>query len=137
MDNSSQRLNDVFFYGLYMDEEILKNKNVKPRNQRIGIAHGYELRIGKMATLVRKDGAKAFGLVYSLTHDEIDRLYTKSGLTDYVAEAIMVELSDKLSIPTLCCNLLNPPEDDENNDEYYQKLKKCMKRHELPLPNSV
>mgnify|MGYP002713209820 CR=1 FL=1 len=137
MDNSSQRLNDVFFYGLYMDEEILKSKNVEPRNKRTAVAHGYELRIGKMATLLRKKDAKAYGLVYSLTHDEIDTLYVKSGLTDYVAEAVMVEIDDKSSIAILCCNLLNPPKDDENNDEYYQKLKKCMEKYKLPLLDMV
>lgn len=52
MDNSNQRLNDVFFYGLYMDEEILKSKNVEPRNKRIAVVYDYKLRIGKMATLL-------------------------------------------------------------------------------------
>ena len=36
MDNSINRLHDVFFYGLYMDEEILKSKNIPIRNQRSG-----------------------------------------------------------------------------------------------------
>ena len=133
MNNSNQRLNDVFFYGLYMDEEILKSKNVEPRNKRIGIAHDYELRIGKMATLLRKDEAKTYGLVYSLTHYEIDTLYTKAGLTDYVTEALMVELEDASSLPALCCNLLNPPTSDESNDGYHKKLIKCMKKYKLPI----
>ena len=104
MNNSIQRLNDVFFYGLYMDEEILKSKNVEPRNKRVAVANGYELRIGKMATLLRNDKAKAYGLVYSLTHDEIDTLYVKSGLIAYVTEALMVELEDGSSIAALTCN---------------------------------
>ncbi len=137
MNNSENRLNDVFFYGLYMDEEILKSKNVEPRNKRIAIANGYELKIGKMATLIRKDKAKSQGLVYSLTHDEIDILYVKSGLTAYVTEALMVELQDGSSIVALTCNLLHPPTDDESNDEYFQKLLKCMKSYELEIPQKV
>ena len=137
MNNSKQRLNDVFFYGLYMDEEILKNKSVEPRNKRIAIANGYELRIGKMATLLRKDKAKSYGLVYSLTHDEIDTLYVKSGLTDYVTESLIVELKDGSSITALTCNLLDPPADDESNDEYFQKLIKCMQNYELEIPQKV
>ena len=54
MHNSTQRLNDVFFYGLYMDEEILKSKNIEPRNKQIAVANGYELRIGEMATIKLK-----------------------------------------------------------------------------------
>ena len=137
MNNSIQRLNDVFFYFFYMDEEILKSKNVEPRNKRVAVANGYELRIGKMATLLRNDKAKACGLVYSLTHDEIDTLYVKSGLIAYVTEALMVELEDGSSIAALTCNLLNPPADDESNDEYFQKLIKCMNNYKLEIPQKV
>jgi len=137
MNNSNQRLNDVFFYGLYMDEEILKSKNIVGRNKRIGVADGYELRIGNMATLLRKENAKAYGIVYSLTHDEIDILYKKAGLTEYVTEAIIIKLEDGTSIATLCCNLLNPPKDDETNDEYYKKLINCMRGYNLTLPQKV
>lgn len=137
MNNSNQRLQNVFFYGLYMDEVILKSKNVIARDKRISVANGYELRIGNMATLFRKDNAKAYGITYSLTHDEIDILYKKSGLTQYVSESIVVELEDGSSIPTLCCILLNPPKADEKNDEYFQKLIKCMSSYKLQIPQNV
>jgi hypothetical protein len=137
MDNSNQRLNDVFFYGLYMDEEILKSKNVIPRNKRVAFANDYQLRVGNMATLLRKKDSQAYGLVYSLTHDEIDVLYKKSGLTDYIAESILVELEDGSEIATLCCILLNPPANDESNPEYFNKLKLCMESYDLPVPTTV
>ncbi|ADG93697.1 conserved hypothetical protein [Arcobacter nitrofigilis DSM 7299] len=137
MDNSNQRLNDVFFYGLYMDEEILKNKNVEPRNKRVAFANDYQLRIGNMATLLRKKDSQAYGLVYSLTHDEIDTLYKKSGLTDYISESILVELDDGSKIATLCCILLNEPSSNESNPEYFKKLKLCMESYNLPLPTMV
>ena len=84
MDNSKDRLLDVFFYGLYMDEEILKSKNVNPRNKRAAIAPGYQLRVGKMATLLRDNNAQAFGMVYSQTHDAFTSLYDVSGLSAYL-----------------------------------------------------
>jgi len=137
MDNSNQRLNDVFFYGLYMDEDILKSKGVKPRKKRKAVANGYALRLGNMATLLRKENAKAYGMVYSLTHEEIDILYKNSGLTQYVNEALMVELEDNSSIVTLCSVLLDEPKADERNDEYYQKLVTCMKKYGLEIPKNV
>ncbi|WP_024955105.1 gamma-glutamylcyclotransferase family protein [Sulfurospirillum arcachonense] len=137
MDNSNQRLNDVFFYGLYMDEEILKAKNVEPRNRRIAFANDYQLRIGNMATLLRKKDSQAYGLVYSLTHDEVNVLYQKSGLTDYISESILVELEDGSKIATLSCILLNPPASDESNLEYFKKLKLCMESYDLPVPTTV
>lgn len=78
-----------------------------------------------------------YGIVYSLTHDEIDVLYAKSGLTAYVTEALMVELKDDSSIVALSCNLLIPPSDDESNDEYFQKLIKCINNYELEIPQNV
>jgi len=137
MDNSNQRLNEVFFYGLYMDEKILKSKNVEPRNKRVAFANDYKLRIGNMATLLREKDSQAYGLVYSLTHDEIYILYTKSGLTDYISESILVELDDGSKIATLCCILLNPPANNESNLEYFKKLKDCMKFYKLPIPVEV
>jgi len=53
MDNSINRLHDVFFYGLYMDEDILKSKGITIRNQRSAYVDNYELRIGDLATLLR------------------------------------------------------------------------------------
>jgi len=137
MNNSNQRLNNVFFYGLYMDEEILKSKGVKPRNKRRAIADGYALRLGNMATLLRKENATAYGMVYSLTHEEMDILYKNSGLTQYVNEALMVELENKSNIVTLCSVLLDAPKVDESNDEYYQKLVTCMKKYGLEIPKDI
>jgi len=137
MNNSTQRLNDVFFYGLYMDEEILKSKGVEPRNKKRAIAHGYVLRLGNMATLLRKENATAYGMVYSLTHEEIDILYKNSGLTQYVNEALMVELEDKSNIVVLCSVLLDAPKVDESNEEYYKKLVMCMKKYGLEIPKKV
>jgi len=137
MNNSNQRLNNVFFYGLYMDEEILKSKGVKPRNKRRAIADGYALRLGNMATLLKKENATAYGMVYSLTHEEMDILYKNSGLTQYVNEALMVELENKSNIVTLCSVLLDAPKVDESNDEYYQKLVTCMKKYGLEIPKDI
>lgn len=128
MSNSESRLNDVFLYGLYMDPDILRSKNVEPRNPRVGYAEGYKLRIGKLATLLREEGAQAYGLVYSLTHEELSLLYAKSGLDMYVSEALIVTIESGEAIPVLCKNLLTPPEESESNEEYRTKLLQCMER---------
>lgn len=133
MDNSNNRLHDVFFYGLYMDEEILKTKGVNPRNQRAGVVSGYKLRVGKLATLLRCENSKAYGLVYSLTYDEVEKLYAGSGLTQYIKESLLVNVDENKSIATLCCNLLDAPSEDESNEEYSLKLKKCMEKYNLPF----
>ncbi len=128
MDNSENRLNDVFFYGLYMDPDVLKTKGVVPRNPRKAVAKGYRLRIGNMATLLREPNAEAHGIVYQLTHAEVHRLYGGSGLDAYVAEPIMVETEGHGKVAALCCNLLIPPAEGESNPEYQLKLTQCIQK---------
>ena len=133
MDNSENRLVDVFFYGLYMDEEILLKKGVKIRNQRKAYVKDFVLRVGKMATLLRAEKKEAHGLVYELTQKEIDILYKDSGLIEYVGEAILLHVDNK-SITALVCNLLVPPLKDDKNEVYVEKLLLCMNKYKLPLP---
>jgi hypothetical protein len=133
MDNSEHRLQEVFFYGLYMDPEILTNKGVAPRNPRIATVKGYKLRIGKLATLLRDEKSEASGIIYSLTHDEIDKLYKDSGLLAYVPESLSATTKDNVTLSVLCCNLRIPPAADENNPEYLEKLTACMKKYNIPI----
>jgi hypothetical protein len=136
MDNSEGRLNEVFFYGLYMDPEVLEAKGVIARNPRKAVARGFRLRVGNLATLLRETDAEAHGLVYQLTHDEVNSLYWAAGLHAYVAEALEVELESGGSIPALCCNLLVPPGEDESNTDYLDKLVRCMKKLGLNPPGT-
>lgn len=126
-DNSKERLHDVFFYGLYMDPDILEQKGVVPRSPRKGYVDGFELRIGNKATLMRSTEKIAHGMVYALNHLEIDSLYRGSGLVEYAAEALLANSEGKI-IPVICCNLIIPPGENEANPEYEAKLKVAMKK---------
>ena len=134
MDNSSSRLIEVFFYGLYMDDSILKNRDVVAKNKRVASVNGYRLRIGKNATLLRDEGSKAYGVICSLTHNDIYKLYAGAGLTSYVPETLTVRTNNNKSLTALCYVLLDPPLQDEINNNYYQKLILCMKECGLPIP---
>jgi len=134
MDQSENRLNEVFFYGLYMDPEVLKAKGVEPRQPRKAVAKGYRLRIGKMATLFRDPAGEAHGIVYALSHEEVSRLYWGAGIDPYVAEAVLVESGDGEPCAALCCVLRVPPDAEETNPDYRDKLMACMGRLGLPLP---
>lgn len=134
MDNSKNRLNDVFLYGLYMDEEILKNKGIVPKNRREAFVKGYRIRIGNSATLLRDEDSKTYGMVYSLTHDEIKKLY--QDLSSYTSEALLIEAEGEV-IPALCYVLLDEPAEDEKNEEYFHKLIACLDKYTLPKPIKV
>jgi hypothetical protein len=132
IDNSSNRTIDVFFYGLYMDPVLLEQKGVMPRNPRSARVDGYALRIGQRVTLLRSLENRAFGMVYSLTHAEINSLYWGAGIEVYRAEAVIAQIVGGGTVPALCCILLDPPAADEINAEYSEKLRTVLKRLELP-----
>ena len=134
MNNKKDRLLDVFFYGLYMDPELLKAKNVEPRNPRVAKAENYIFRIGPRVTLLRKKGAVANGMLYSLTHAELHSLYWGIGLDEYGAEAIEV-VAKETKLPALTCNLISPTEEIEENPEYTNKLLEVMERLKVPKKN--
>ena len=134
MDNTEDRLQEVFFYGLYMDPEILEDKGVRPRNPRKASVKGYQLRVGNRATLLREEDKVAHGILYSLTHAEIDKLYWGAGLDCYVSEAVAVDTEQAGNIVALCCNLLIPPADTETNPGYLNQLEACMHKLGLPAP---
>lgn len=133
MDNSKNRLHEVFFYGLYMDEKILKSKGIEIRNQRSAYLNNHELKIGKLATLHRVKNEKAYGMVYSLTHEEVYSLYEGAGLTQYIQEAVLVKTSDDKEVVALTCILLDDTNNGNTNEEYNSKFIKCMNNYKLPI----
>ena len=65
----------VFFYGLFMDADILRSKAIDPAGPRRASVSGFALRIGQRATLVPDPDGRAHGVLMELQHEEIDRLY--------------------------------------------------------------
>jgi len=114
-----------------MDPDILQQKGVNPRNPRKAKVKGFELKIGNMATLLRAPQKVAYGMVYALTHSEIDALYWGGGLDTYISEALVADVEGN-QIPVLCCNLLIPPKKGEENLEYAKKLENSMQSLGLP-----
>jgi hypothetical protein len=134
LDNSPNRLIRVFFYGLYLDPAVLRSHGVQPRDARPGLVTGRSLRIGRQATLLRCVGGQACGVVYSITHDEFDRLYAAAGPTSYRVESVLVLTLDGYFTPALCCTLLQTPGEREGNADYARDLREAMVRAGLPGP---
>ena len=123
---------DAFFYGLYMDETVLATAGVTPRAPRKARAHGYALKIGKRATLVKAPGSVAWGMVYALRPDELAKLYGAPGLEVYRPEEIDVALENRAIVAVRVYNLPHPPAADERNPDYVEKLKAAMTRLGFP-----
>jgi hypothetical protein len=123
---------DAFFYGLFMDREILREAGVEPSNARRAYVEEFALRIGQRATLVPSAGARVYGMLFALTHSELDRLYAAPGLEQYRPEALLAQPLEGTPTPALCYNLREEPQPHERNPEYAARLKLVLRRLGFP-----
>jgi hypothetical protein len=128
----ASRLIRVFFYGLFMDQEILRAKGTHPQNVRLASVSGFALRIGQRATLLPRFDSRVHGVLVDLTHIEIDDLYSEPSVRMYRPEAVIAETSDSTFIPALCFNLAELSASEEPNAEYVAKLRELAGRVGLP-----
>ena len=123
---------DVFFYGLFMDEQLLAGKGVRPTDVRPATVPGFALRIGASATLVPTPASQVHGLLMKLTHEEIERLYAEPSVQAYQPEAVLAVARDGDPVAALCYNLAEAPTLTERNPEYVAKLRSLAQRVGLP-----
>lgn len=98
-------MQEIFFYGLFMDQDVLAQKGLKPSNPRKGYVAGWGLRIGNRATLVRADAEKAYGMVMQLSDEEAAVLYSEESVSDYIPEHVVVTLTSGEQLTATCYNL--------------------------------
>ena len=123
---------DIFFYGLFMDEALLREKGLNPLNRRTASVEDFSLVIGARATLVPRAGSTVYGVLFSLTHAEVDALYADASVSVYRPEPVLAQLTGGGVTPALCFNLPEPPSADERNPEYASKLREVAARAGLP-----
>lgn len=122
---------NVFFYGLFMDEQLLASKGIAARNAAVGYADGFRLRIGERATLQRCAGARAYGVMMEVSSDDLMELYAERSVADYEPESLTVELLDGRSAEASCYNL--PPDKvTGTNKSYAEALLKLAKQLGFP-----
>ena len=132
MTEEKVRRIDVFFYGLFRDETLLREKGTNPVDRRMASVENFRLVIGTRASLVPYAGTTVHGVIFSLTHSEVDALYSEDSVSVYRPEAVLARLVDGGVIAALCFNLPIPPEPEERNPQYLSKLKELAARIDLP-----
>lgn len=96
---------DVFFYGLFMDIELLSKQGVKASDPRKAYLDDYALKIGKRASLIPAEGERAYGILMSLEEEAVQELYGEASVADYLPEKVEVKTENNESIEAICYNL--------------------------------
>jgi hypothetical protein len=123
---------DVFFYGLFMDEALLRAKGLDPQGRAPAALDDYALRIGQRATVVPAPGSHVHGVVYSLTPAELADLYDDPSVQAYHPIAVLAQLGDGSRVAALCYVLATAPAPSERNPDYAARLYALATRLGLP-----
>ncbi len=95
----------VFFYGSYMNLDVLREVDLVPERWEVGRLGGFDIQIRPRANLIRSDRDSVYGIATTATHAELARLYAhaRDVLGEvYLPEAVLVQLSAGLWRPCLC-----------------------------------
>lgn len=95
----------VFFYGLFMDERLLAKRGIHPLTTESGYVDDYQLVIGERATLIPCRGGRTYGLLMEVARNQVADLYADKSVADYVPETVSVLLADGRSAQANCYNL--------------------------------
>ena len=79
----------VFFYGSYMNPDVLREVNYVPERMETAVLSGFDIRIEPRANLVRSAEHSVYGVLTSGTHAELARLYAHA--RHILGEAYMPE----------------------------------------------
>jgi hypothetical protein len=99
MDDRTVR---VFFYGSFINRDVLAEVGLIPRDVDVARAWGFDLRIGPLANLVPSERDSVYGIVCRATHAELARLYAQDWVGTYLPEAVIVETRRGGILPALC-----------------------------------
>lgn len=133
MDHNCLKRNsmEVFFYGLFMDEDILMKNGINASNPRKGYLNDYTLKIGNRASLIPCENEKAYGIVMEVNDEEIIKLYAERSVADYIQEKVAVVTETNEHLTATCYNL--PLELlTGTNDAYAKSLYELAKRLNFP-----
>jgi len=123
---------EVFFYGLFMDKDILIKNGISPSNPRKGYLNNYTLKIGNRASLIQCKKEKAYGIIMTINDEEIIKLYAEESVADYIPEKVEAVTETNEYLTATCYNL--PPELLTGTNELYAKsLYELAKRLNFPI----
>ena len=124
----------IFFYGLFMDERMLRDRGFHPTPLGAAALPGYRIHIGARATLVRDAGARCYGMLIDLPQADAEALYSPPDVRDYRPERVQVTLLDGGEKRT--ATVYNLPADEvseTSNPDYAARLAALVRELGLPV----
>jgi len=125
----------VFFYGLYMDFEILRERGLRVQHWEVAKLDGYEFRISSWGYIKRSDVNCVYGVVVCAAQQEVLDLYAPATSTlplDYFPEPVLVESPDGQLRNVLCYVATSEPQGAEVNVDYVEGMVRLARHFAFP-----
>lgn len=122
---------NAFFYGLYMDPELLRKLGADPINPRQARLADYRLDLHGPAKILQIPGNSVWGMIVGLSPEHLLALYSGESTREYQPLELMVQASDSPPIAVICYNRPLQPGMPLNR-EYLEKLLVVARRLRLP-----
>ncbi len=99
------RMPYAFFYGGYMNPDVLRASGTQPIDCETGYVEGLRLTIGPIANLEESMGSRAYGLLAKLSHKDLDKLYGSDPVAlqgiVYLPEAVLVHTENGQTVAAI------------------------------------
>jgi len=125
----------VFFYGLYMDFDILRERGLRVQQWEVAKLDGYEFCIGSWGYLKQSDSQSVYGVAVYATRKEVSDLYAPATNTlplDYFPEPVLLESAPGRLRKALCYIAINEPDTNTVNLDYFNGMVKLAQHFQFP-----
>ena len=123
----------IFFYGLFMDPDLLQEQGYNPSQPTIARLDNFQLHIGKRATLKPSNSEQVYGTLMRLSNQELDTLYAQPSVRDYHPVQVTCEIGEDDFVEAKTYILpAEAPLTPAMNADYAQQLLIICKKMNLP-----
>ena len=84
----------VFFYGSFINLDVLKQVGYVPERYEVARLHGFDIQIRPLANIVWSDSDSVYGIVALATHADLERLYGQDWVGTYLPHPVVVSTTD-------------------------------------------
>lgn len=109
----------TFFYGSYINTDVLKQANFHPKEYEVAKLNGYDIQVKPLANLYPSENSTVYGIVAKSTQKELVTLYEHaSGVLGgtYYPTAVLIETVSERYLPSLCYIAPELPDGKVDND---------------------
>jgi len=121
----------IFFYGSFMDSEVLRILGVVLKKVETAELKNWSITFSPMATLVRSEGDSVYGTIAELSQDQVRMLYTRDDLKHYNPVDITVATKRSKGVSAQC--YISKPSTGQNpSEEYLRRVIQAAERLGFP-----